>query len=281
MTKNLNNGWEKIQQGIHDAERLIRHKEYNASMIKCRQTLEFMVKLLAERAGIADGSDLKTMIDTLYENRWVSKSTCEHYHKIRIIGNKAAHEGDANTYSANQAYHILSQEVYTFANDYRNAHRGTKPSSRSPQRKRQQDVRRASTAAHSRGKYPRRATIFTVYRILKLLAPILCIILLFCIMKLVKPEKNAVETSAPPTTISVTESGADRETFVPETMSPVSYKTTAVLNIRSQPNTEGNRIGQLGEGVTVEYIRAYDTDWAVIMYNGQEAYVASRYLTSQ
>ena len=30
------------------------------------------------------------MIDVLYENRWISKTTCEHYHKIRMIGNKAA-----------------------------------------------------------------------------------------------------------------------------------------------------------------------------------------------
>ena len=31
--------------------------------------------------------------------------------------------GDSNAYSANQAYHMLSQEVYTFADDYRNAKR--------------------------------------------------------------------------------------------------------------------------------------------------------------
>ena len=38
-----------------------------------------------------------------------------------MIGNKAAHEGDSNAYSANQAYHMLSQEVYTFSDDDRNA----------------------------------------------------------------------------------------------------------------------------------------------------------------
>ena len=87
-----NSSWDKIQQGVKDTERLIVQREYNASMIKARQTLEFMVKNLADQAGIMDESDLKGMIDMLYENRWISKATCEHYHKIRMIGNKAAHD---------------------------------------------------------------------------------------------------------------------------------------------------------------------------------------------
>ena len=123
-----NSSWDKIQQGSKGYRAADRsEREYNASMIKARQTLEFMVKNLADQAGIMDESDLKGMIDMLYENRWISKATCEHYHKIRMIGNKAAHEGDANAYSANQAYHMLSQEVYTFADDYRNVKREAKP----------------------------------------------------------------------------------------------------------------------------------------------------------
>ena len=62
-----NSSWDKIQQGVKDTERLIVQREYNASMIKARQTLEFMVKNLADQAGIMDESDLKGMIDMLYE----------------------------------------------------------------------------------------------------------------------------------------------------------------------------------------------------------------------
>ena len=130
MAMNGNSSWDKIQQGVKDTERLIVQREYNASMVKARQTLEFMVKNLADQVGIMDESDLKGLIDVLYENRWISKTTCEHYHKIRMIGNKAAHEGDSNAYSANQAYHMLSQEVYTFADDYRNVKKGRKPLTR-------------------------------------------------------------------------------------------------------------------------------------------------------
>lgn len=137
-----NSSWDKIQRGVKETERLIVQREYNASMIKARQTLEFMVKNLADQAGIMDESDLKGMIDMLYENRWISKATCEHYHKIRMIGNKAAHEGDANAYSANQAYHMLSQEVYTFADDYRNVKKGRKPLTRPAVQGQQPEPRR-------------------------------------------------------------------------------------------------------------------------------------------
>ena len=51
--------------------------------------------------------------------------------------------------------------------------------------------------------------------------------------------------------------------------------------MRPEPSTSSERIGQLHAGVTVEYVRAYDSDWAVILYNGHEAYVASQYLTTE
>lgn len=301
MGTNINSSWEMIQQGVKDTERLIGQRDYNASMIKARQTLEFMVKLLAERAGITDDGDLKDMIDVLYQNRWINKTTCEHYHKIRIIGNKAAHEGDTNAYNANQAYHMLSQEVYTFANDYRGAQRGTRPvqgaraaqgGSRPSQGARQtqgarqaQGARRPASSAstRSRRRQPQKRAGFTVYDLLKLLVPVLCIILLFCVVKLVKPGKDAKETTAEPT--STVETVAEEPTTAPETepatQAPVVYKTTSVLNVRPQPNTEDARIGQLEAGATVEFVRTHDEKWAVIMYNGQEAYVASEYLTAQ
>ena len=291
MGTNLNSSWELIQQGVKDTERMIGQRDYNASMIKARQTLEFMVKLLAERAGIADTGDLKNLVDSLYQNRWINKTTCEHYHKIRIIGNKAAHEGDANAYNANQAYHMLSQEVYTFANDYRNAQKGTRPAqntartasgAKPSQGTRQpQGVRNTSAASRSRRRQPQRRAGFTAYDLLKLLIPVLCIILLFCVVKLVRPGKDVTETTeATTSTEATTEAPTTAETEAPSQAAPV-YKTTSVLNVRPQPNTDDARIGQLDAGVTVEYVRAHDEQWAVIMYNGQEAYVSSEFLTTE
>ena len=390
MANNTNTSWERIQQGVSDTERLIGQKEYNASMIKARQTLEFMVKLLSERAGLDDGCDLKTQIDLLYQNRWISKSACEHYHKIRIIGNAAVHDGDSNAYSANQAYHMLSQEVYAFT-DSKNAGRTTgrsfqpskaapasgryssgssqnnpaarygsgqssstgrygsspsqspsagrynsgssqspsvgrygsgssqnSPSSRygsasaqggaqilsgasstqagrpasarstQPARSSQgarssQNNRRSSSP--SRRRTPQKRQTITLYDLLKLLVPVLCIILLFFVIRLFKPGEDTKDTTAAttPSAEYMTESpSADAvpDTTAADNAAPV-YKTTDTLNVRSQPNTDGERIGQLAAGTTVEYIRAHDSEWAVILYNGQEAYVASQYLSAE
>lgn len=305
MALSGNSSWEKIQQGVKDTERLIVQREYNASMVKARQTLEFMVKNLADQAGILDESDLKSMIDTLYENRWISKTTCEHYHKIRMIGNKAVHEGDANAYSANQAYHMLSQEVYTFSDDYRNAKKGRKPLTR-PVTASESSQNRKTTGSgseKSRGSSARtqsgssagrnyssrstsrsrkqsggRRSSFSVMTLLKFLVPLLCIVLLILVVKIAKPESKAKETEA--TTAAETMEATEAAEPETESSGPV-YRTTDVLNVRPEPNTSSERIGQLNAGVTVEYVRQYDDDWAVILYNGQEAYVASQYLTTE
>ncbi len=329
MAMNFNSNWEQIQQGVSETERLIRQKDYNASMIKARLTLEFMVRILADRAGIQD-DDLKSMIDQLYDSRRISKSACEHYHKIRIFGNKAVHEGDTNAYNANQAYHMLSQEVYTFATDNGLAKRSTgqagsgraaqtgsravqnqnaptlrtsvdgpstipgsgrssqprgQASSRSRQgssaaRSSQGQSRTAQTG--SRRRQPQRRQALTMYDLLKLLVPILCIVLLFFVVKLFKPDSKPEDITTTPATVETPAETAPPETLPEETDAPaVTYKTTTVLNVRPQPNTTDARIGQLDAGVTVEYIRAHDNDWAVILYNGQEAYVASQYLTAE
>lgn len=289
---NVNSSWEKIQRGVKDTERLIGQRDYNSAMVKARQTLEFMVRLLAERACIVDGGDLMETIDALYQNRWISKATCEHYHKIRIIGNKAAHEGDNNAYNANQAYHMLSQEVYTFANNYRNAQRGTRPSrpvnrpADRPANRQASTGRPPSQNSRSRKRTPQKKSGLTIYDLLKLMIPILCIILLVLVIKLVKPAKEDTN----PTTTAPTSTEQQQETLKqptettapPETTAPaIVYKTTDVLNVRPAPNTTDARIGQLEAGTEVEYVRDHDEEWAIIMYNGQEAYVAKRFLAAE
>lgn len=58
--------WDKIQRNVQDVERLVGQKKYNLSMSKARQTLEYMVKLQCDKAGIVEGS-LENMIRELYE----------------------------------------------------------------------------------------------------------------------------------------------------------------------------------------------------------------------
>ena len=140
MARNdIPNGWDKIRQNVQETERLIGQKKYNQSMIKAKQTVEYMVKLQCEQAGIMEGS-MDSMIHELYNNGWISKSTAEHYLQIYDIGTKAAKNGDNGAYNANQAYHVLSQEIYSFA-DNGKAARGRRPSGA-----RTQQSRRASAS---------------------------------------------------------------------------------------------------------------------------------------
>lgn len=111
---------------MKEAERLIVSKDYNLVMVKARQTLECMVRYLAEKACLVDG-DLADTIDQLYEGHWIDKTTKDDYHTIRILGNKAVHENDNTAYNANQAYQLLTKQVYAFSHDFQVAKTFTVP----------------------------------------------------------------------------------------------------------------------------------------------------------
>lgn len=282
-------GWDKIQTGIKDTERLIGQKKYNMAMIKARQTLECMVKALCEQSGIMQGN-LIDMIDALYEDGVISRTTSEHYHKIRTIGNKAIHEDDNNSYNASQAHHLLAQEVYTFINDYSGRRKKAAP----PQRRPVPDgsVRRgsrppaSSNASRRRRGAPQRRGL-DPGSIIKPLLLIAIIIALIFIIKMIRPaEEKAPETSSEP----VTEAPAETPAMsmppieIPTTEAAAAparrYKTTDALNVRSAPSTDAStKIGLLTLGTEVEFVSDYDDTWCVIKYNGQDAYVSKEFLT--
>ena len=91
--------WEKIQRNVQETERLIGQKKYNLAMIKARQTMEYMVKLHCDKAGIVESTP-DTMIRELYSGKWISKSTAEHYLQILSIGEQAAKDGDNGAFNA-------------------------------------------------------------------------------------------------------------------------------------------------------------------------------------
>ena len=105
----------KIQQGLREAETLLGQKQYNLSMVKARQTLEYMVNFLGEQALVVD-VDLMKSIDHLFEARFISQTSRDHYHKIRILGNRAVHERDENPHNASEACRLLSEEVVSLLN---------------------------------------------------------------------------------------------------------------------------------------------------------------------
>lgn len=282
MEKLENQGvWEKIQKSVQETERLMGQKKYNLSMIKARQTMEFMVKLQCDKAGIVEGS-MEQMVRDLYEAKAISKSTAEHYLQILSLGNKASKEGDNSAYNANQAYHVLSQEIYSF----KDMDKVTKPRKTTTARPAvgQTQSRKRSSSASSRSSKSSKGSGLNTNDLIKLFIPVVLIIVLIFLIKVLTPEKNPTsETTAAESTTLSTEAStpAESESTVPtETAAAVIYKTTTTLNVRSGPSTESERIGKLDPDQTVSFVRDHDDFWAVILYNNQEAYVAKEYLTT-
>ena len=274
--------WAQIREGANEVEKLIGQKQYNLAMIKSRQTLEYMVRCLAERNSIQYG-DLSDTIDRLYKARVISKTTAEHYHKIRMIGNKAAHEGGENASGANTAYHLLSQELYTFASDF--SPRTVAAPAYAPQENRREDYDRPPQKRKTGGKKKVNAPEL----IFKIMIPVLAILLIFAVVRLIM-KFNTKEEVPEPTEMQIEQ--VETTAYVPVTQAPAPtteapkpiqvWVTNDVLNVRSEPTTEGeNKVGQLQPGTQVEYIEDYDAQWAKIKYNDMEAYVAKQYLTMQ
>lgn len=299
--------WQQIQQGLKDAERLIARKEYNLVMVRSRQVLEYMVRCMAERACLVEG-DLADTIDQLYEGQWINKATKDNYHTIRILGNKAIHEGDDTAYNANQAYQLLTQEVYVFANEFaggrsarpaassKNSSSGrptartsspSAPRGTARQTNKRPPARNARTGAgyQGGGRKKRRRPSPAAY-ILRLLIPVLIVVLLIVVIRLLMPDpkKNDPKgTTAPVVTTAEPEtSPTPAPTAEPETEPQPAFETYRIsgnsVNVRSEPSTNGRILTQLARGAEVEYVKRYDNDWSVINYDGQEAYVSSQYI---
>ncbi len=270
--------WDKIRQGARDAETLFEEKKYNLSLMKCRQVVEYMVRSQCEKARILE-PDLSASIDSLYQNRFITKTPCEHYNNGRMLGIRAVHEGADTAYDANQSLQLMKQEVSVFFGGSR------QETQAQPQRRRQQAApapsRSASQAKKSR-KRSRQGGGLPVdpADLMKLAALALAVILLIALIRFVIPKKEKdAETSAPVTT----EETLPETTSAPETMAettpPPVYRVNAdSLNVRADPSTSGRKLGGLTNGTVVEYVGDYDAEWAIILYEGAEAYVSKQYL---
>ena len=312
--------WTQIQEGVRETEKLMSQQKYNLSMIKARQTLEFMVKGLADKYGL-ESKELMDNIDELYQIRVISNATHEHYHKIRLIGNKAVHEGDNNAYNANTAFHILSQEVYTFANDYsprkKVRSRTMEDDMRSNNRNQNYSERpsRSSSQYGNRQRRRRRKRSNPLRVIIPVAIVLVLVLLVFLIRAWFAPKDNKATTASGQvvvTTATTAPVSSSAETLSSDSANAASsdalggsdsslnasassqtasssaassssdiYKTNSRLNIRSAPSTDAELLGTLEEGVTVDFVRKHNSEWSVIKFEGGEVYVSSQYLTKQ
>lgn len=270
--------WEKIQQGVKEAETLMGKREYNLSMVKARQTLEFMVHCLCDQAGIME-PDLSRSIDALYNERVITKTTCDTTTKSACSATLLSMKIIPVPYDANQAYQFLSQEVYTFSHDYRAGKR--RPSATSKSRSSQTERRTSGSSRGSSSSRSRKKSSdsrFSSTDLIRLGAVLVCVAVIVLVVRLALPKKKGAAETAPVTT----ENLLPETTAAPETMAETTpaavYKTSDNLNVRSEPSTSGNKLGLLPAGTIVDYVEDYDSEWAVINYDGTQAYVSRQFL---
>ncbi len=297
--------WDKIQKSVQETEQLVIQNKNTLSMIKARQTLEYIVKLQCDKAGMVEGPT-DTMIRELYRDKWISRSTAEHYLQILALGNRADSEGDTSPDNARLALQLLQEEAAIFSGETppvrsqqsssqrsgsARSSSGSRPrsSSRDASGSRvnasaRQAASRTRSGSGRSGSKRRKKSGLDGTDLLKLLIPVVLIVILIFLIRLFSPkptpntETTPAPTTPPVTTEAPTTTAAPETTAPPET-EPVVYKTTTTLNVRQGPSTDSSRIGKLDPDVTVEYVEDYDDSWAVIMYNNQQAYVSKEYLT--
>lgn len=350
-----NNIRQRIQQSLMETERLMGRNQYNMAMVKARQTLEFMVNCLGEKF-LLTGGDLAESIDQLFEGRFISQATRDHYHRIRILGNKAVHEGDNNPHDGNEAYQLLTLEAQAFANIFNNSGNPNRPPSRPrqapvntipissrsnpvrplpprtegprqgqgrnnvrPVQSRPQTSRsalpperqapprsnvtkldsvrnsertsgrggsRSSQHVSSQNRSRRRTKKkgFDPYDLIKPgVIFLVLLVIVIIIVKVIPKKEDPKQTPAPETSTETmaTTPPPETSTAPPETQpAPAKvYTTTSKLNVRAEPATTGTLLGTLATGTVVEFVEKVDEEWTAIMFDGQQAYVASRYLT--
>ena len=249
---------ELIEAGLRDTERCLSQKQYNSAMIRARQTLEYIVKSLCRRNGVPEG-DLSVMIDDLYLQGIISKDSCANYQKIRLLGENAVSRADNNAYNANNAYQLLSQEVYAYQ-------------SRAARRERRTNSTPARRSGSPRASAPRQDSGFN-FRM---------IILVISVVRLIRADHPKETTAAEVTTEAPAETTTEApETEAPETAPVMIYTTRTSLNVRSAPSTDAELLTTLPAGTVLDYVGAYNDEWSIINYDGGQAYVSTKYVDVQ
>lgn len=264
-------------QGLLELADLISRREYNWGIVRSRVYEEELVHNYADESRIGF-TTLADTIDDLWKSGVISDKSRESLHSIRVLGNKAVHEGDNDPQDAKDAYFMLKQELQIFAD------RGNKEESdrtpvmintssdkgpeitegevyiRQEQRSRQvsknkpeeidmsyaTNRRRPSGSSKSGGsqkKKKKKASGFDLYSVLRFLIPALIIVLVIILIKSLFPKKDPVVTPETSSAIE-TEAGTDEteESTEAATEAPTTEAPTTEASVRYQIKGEGVNI---------------------------------------
>lgn len=115
----------------------------------------------------------------------------------------------------------------------------------------------------------------------RIIAVLLLLIILFTFSCCKKDEVDPFGNTVPEemsTTENTTEAPSAEEST---TEKRKIFYATAVVNVREEPNTDCDVIGQLSLGESIELIEHLDNGWSAVRYSGEKYYISTQYLSEK
>lgn len=115
----------------------------------------------------------------------------------------------------------------------------------------------------------------------RIIAVLLLLIILFTFSCCKKDEVDPFGNTVPEemsTTENTTEAPSAEESTTEK--GKILY-ATAVVNVREEPNTDCDVIGQLSLGESIELIEHLDNGWSAVRFSGEKYYISTQYLSEK
>lgn len=288
---------EKNGSELLELSDIICSREYNWGIVRTRQLTEELVRRLCDASGVAY-TTLADSIEALFEGGFIDEESRVNLHNLRILGNKAAHEGDNDQGDAKNAYYLYRTELYkersrtgeiryertpvqvSMGGRSSLADEEMRPAKNSRDREVSVDAgmsgaRRRTSGSGKNGKKGKggknsKGSQSNIYTILKYAIPalvaILLIVFLITLITTNKSNKEIESETEIITTESVEETTEEEttteaETEPPTTAAPVEYKTRGTGVRLRYANDPGRIYASVQEsGTVLGPIEDYETD---------------------
>lgn len=265
-------------QGLLELADLISRREYNWGLVRSRIYEEELVHSYSDETN-TEYTTLADTIEALWRKGVIGDKSRENLHNIRILGNKAAHEGDNDPQDAKNAYFMLKEELQTFAA------RGSSEAERTPvmisnvnsgpeisesevyirpDRRNREEVQNGSedidmsyavnrrrpsgnsrpgSSGKNKNKKKKSSGGLNLYSVLRILIPVLIVVLVIILIKSLLPKKTdkPADTTAAVET-EMPESESETETEAPTTEAPTTEAPTTKAPAKYRIKGEGVNI---------------------------------------
>ena len=105
--------WGNIRVQLNTVQKEILNGQYREAMILNQEILKTIVRLQIDKACLVSES-LEQDIDQLFEGRYISKKTQDHYHAIVSYAKEAEEGNNVSAQAANESFSLIREELETY-----------------------------------------------------------------------------------------------------------------------------------------------------------------------